>query len=292
MTEGVVESQADEATQKKAADMGWVGPDKFKGAPEKFIDAEAFLERAETFVPFLKKERERLLGEVAAERQARAALESQVSDIKASLNDIEERYTVETQKRVESAVRDLKAQIKAAADDNDVKAVVALTSELEDLREAERTALADEEKEKTEAAKRKAADDAKRSAVDPVLAAEVKGWLEDHPLITKDKRKTALFNGFAEARRADGDNSVGKAFLDKVLEDMEEAFEKDAKPKVEGSRNGSGASGSGRGKSYSDMPAEARAACEADTGKFVGKGKKYADKATWQAAYAQLYFQE
>lgn len=290
--ETVIESSADEATQKRALDMGWIGPDKFKGDPEKFIDAEAFIERAETFVPFLKKQRDELTAKLAAETAARSRLEGELGSLRESLDSIEERYTVETQKRVEAATRDLKEQIRIAAEENNVKAVVALTSELDDLREAERKALEDEAKEKTEAARKKAPAQT-TTQISPEMQAEIDSWLSDHKWVETDKKKSAIFFGFMQARRADGDKSQGKAFFDAALADMEEALEKDSKPKVEGGKNGSGAGGggsSGRGRSYEDLPKEAREACDKDAPKFVGKGKRYADAAAWRKSYADLYF--
>lgn len=289
-TDEIIESKADEATQKKASDMGWQGPDKFKGDPTRFIDADKFLENAETFVPFLKAEKRRLNEELGTERAARVALEGQVTDIKASLDSIEERYTVETQKRVEGAKKELRASIKEAADSGDLKAVVALTSELDDLNETERAALAEEAKEKTAAAAKKLEE---RPTVDPVAAAEAKTWIDDHAWMRTDKKKASIFYGFCEARRSDGDVSIGKKFFDAVLEDMEEALDKDTKPKVEGGKNGSGEGGggnAGKGKSYADMPADAKKACMDDAKKFVGAGKKYPDNAAWQKSYAALYF--
>ena len=42
-----VESKADAETQAKAEKLGWIPPERFKGDPERFVDADAYIERGE-----------------------------------------------------------------------------------------------------------------------------------------------------------------------------------------------------------------------------------------------------
>ena len=61
--------------------------------------------------------------------------------------------------------------------------------------------------------------------------------------------------------------------------------------KVEAGRTGGGASGGG-GKSYNDLPADAKAACDGYNNTLVGKGRLHPDIESWRKAYAADYFRE
>ena len=64
--------------------------------------------------------------------------------------------------------------------------------------------------------------------------------------------------------------------------------------KALGGNGGTGRSGGGgggpAGKSYSDLPADAKAYCEKSAGRFVGPGKRYKDVDSWRKGYAKSYF--
>jgi len=53
-----------------------------------------------------------------------------------------------------------------------------------------------------------------------------------------------------------------------------------------------GASGRTAAKSYAALPAEAKAACDAEVNRFVGPGKKYQTADAWRARYAEIYFEK
>lgn len=274
-----IESRASPEVQAEARKMGWQGPDKYKGDPEKFVDADTFVERGKTFIPFLNKERERLQQELATERAARQAIEENVRETRALLEDLEERYTVETQKRTEAALGRLKAEIREARKEGDFARMDQLMEMQEELVEAQAQAKVEKPPvtEKAPAA--------------PVINPEIVAWTEEHSWFNTDKAKSALFMGFAEARRAQGDTSSGRAFLDAVLEEMEEKLSAEPATKVASARSTGGGGGGSREKGYSDLPADAKAACDSDAARFVGAGKKYKDTASWRAAYAKMYFE-
>lgn len=274
-----IESKATPEQQAKAVAMGWQGPDKYKGDPERFVDADVFLERGETFIPFLKKERETLQAQLAAEKAAREALQATVEETQRALSDLDERYTVETQKRTEAALASLKTQIREARSAGDWETVDKLTDMQEELKEAHREAKAAPVRE-TEPA---------RPQVDP----ETLAWVSAHEWFNTDPRQRAIFMGFVEARRASGDTTSGQAFLNAALKDMEDALTRETPSKVASARNGSGegAGGSTGGKKgYDALPADAKAACDSDMNRFVGKGKKYGTQKEWRDAYANIYF--
>lgn len=274
-----VESVATAEVQAQAEKMGWIPPSRFKGDPERFIDADAYVERGETVLPIVKEHNRRLEAELAALRSENQTIAQTLSRAQTAIEEIEERHTVATQKAVEQARREVKAQLAAASEAGDHEGVAELTDQLTRLN------VAGEPEEKK-----------KETSAPYVPPPEMAAWNKDNPWFGKDEVKTALALGIAQKLRKGGEASTGRDFFNLVGEEVEKILGGKEEPpagKVEGAR-GSGGEGSGRtrGKTYSDMPKEAKDACEADVRQFVGPTKKYKTKAEWQTRYAELYFQE
>ena len=275
-------SKALPEVQAKAEKLGWIPPNRFKGDPERFIDAEDYIKRGEEVLPIVKEHNKRLTGEVAELRTKSTALETALAAATKAIEEIEERHSVDTQKAVENARKQLKAQLAAASEAGDHEAIAELTDQMIDLNKAEKVA----EKKPT------------ASAAQPfVPPADLVEWNEENPWFGKDKRKTALALGIAQELRDAGEKATGRIFFDKVSAEMEITLGT-TKPeprgdKVEGARSGSeGDTRQSGKKSYNNLPADARAACDADAKRFVGKGKRYETAADWRARYAEIYFEE
>ena len=131
----------------------------------------------------------------------------------------------------------------------------------------------------------------------PVMQPWVKGWVDDNKEFFDNPRKLALFNAVVFEKRKADDKRVGEGpgtdFLNEARDEVERVLganpRRQAPSKTEESRN-SGGSGnnSGGGKSYADLPPDARAKCDAQEAKFVGKGFK--DQAAWRKHFAKEYF--
>lgn len=282
--ENAVESQATPEQQSAAEKMGWIPPTRFKGDPERFIDAQEYLERGETILPIVKEHNKRLQTElemVRAESQKTAAA---LKAAQTAIEQIEERHSVATQKAVEDARKQVKAQLAAASEAGDHEGIAELTDQLVLLNKAE------EGTEKKEVVKAPAP----TFTSDPALIA----WNVDNPWFGKDKRKTSLALGIAQELRENGERSIGRVFYDKVAAEVEVTLApKEPKDpptdKVEGARSGHEEEGVSRNKkSYTALPSDARAACDADAKRFVGAGKRYKTVQEWRNRYAELYFGE
>ena len=68
MSEPLVESGATPEVQAQAEAMGWIPPTRFRGDPERFIDADAYIKRGEEILPIVKEQNKRLQAELAALR--------------------------------------------------------------------------------------------------------------------------------------------------------------------------------------------------------------------------------
>jgi len=285
--ETLVESQATPEVQKEAEAMGWIPAARFKGDPERFVDADEYIKRGETVLPIVKEQNKRLHSEVAELRTKSAEQAVALAAATKAIEEIEERHSVETQKAVEAAKRQLKAQLAQASEAGDHDAVAEITSRMVDLKAADNKAKPVEKS-------------APVVAVKPdvyVPPPELAAWNARNEWFGTNKRKTALALGIAQELRDGGDTSVGEIFFDKVTAEVnkELGIAEPRGDKVEGGRNGSGddaRSGARGGKGFANLPSDAKQACDADGKKFVGEGKRYKTQADWRNRYAEIYFAE
>jgi hypothetical protein len=275
-----VESAAPPEVQAAAEKMGWIPPSRFKGQAEKFVDADLYIERGETVLPIVREQNKRLHTELDALRVESAKTAAALKAAQTAIDQIEERHTVDTQKAVEQARRQVKAQLSAASEAGDHEGVAELTDQLVKLNTAE--------PEKKAAPVQQAAP---AFVPDPALAQ----WNEENPWFGTNKRKTSLALGIAEELRESGETSTGRAFFEKVAAEVaKELGEQQPRgDKVEGSRGSADGESRARGsKGYAALPADAKQACDAESKRFVGEGKKYKTINDWRTRYAEIYHGE
>lgn len=262
------------SVEQQAKELGWSPLEDFRGDPARWVDAETFVEKGKSIMPILQKNNERLQAELA---QVKAQQERQAQSLQAAQNaleDLQEKHTAETQRAVDQARKDLKAQLRIASENGDHEGVAELTDQL---------ALMPTKVETQ-----------KPQQQDPVpLPPEFVAWQNDNKWFGTDMRRTALANAIGQELRAGGSPLIGKPFWDAVSAEVDKVFnpkqdqDRPGDDKVGGARNGSGGS---NGKSYSDLPSDAKQACDSDLRSKVGEGKRYKTAAEWRAKYAQLYF--
>lgn len=278
-----LESAAPPEVQAKAEAMGWIPPTRYKGEAERFVDAEEYLARGEQVLPIVRAQNRRLHEEVEGLRAEQVKTNAALAAATTALEEINERHSVATQKAVEQAREDLKERLRVASENGDHAQIAEITGLMVDLKAAAETPV--EKKVVTPT-----------SATPPAIPQEMKDWNAANPWFGTDKRRTALALGIAQELRDSGTELKGAAFFEKVKEEVEATFgtpRGEAPSKVEGAR-GNGESGgerSGGSKSFASLPADAKAACDADAKQFVGPGKRYKTQDEWRKRYTELYFQ-
>ena len=258
--------------EARAREMGWVPQEEFKGNPDRWTDAETWVKNGENAIPLLRKDNENLRGEV---RHLKELFQNSQEAIQA----LQEVHTEATKRAVEQAKKDLMAEIRAAREEGDVDLEIRLTDELTDLKLAEKTQSKVKQVQEQQQ---------QQQQPDPDLAA----WMGENTWFGKDERKTMRAMGIAQQLRSDpaNDGLVGKPFYDKVDALLRGESGSPHTTKVGETRH-SGNGGSGRGKTYADLPQEAKDACAKQAKRVVGEGRAYKDLPSWQAAYADIYFQ-
>lgn len=241
----------------KAEKMGWTPKDQFKGDPAKWRPADEFVERGENMLPIL--------------RAANKKHEREIADLKATVKSFAD-YQGQVEKRAyDKAVADLKAARAEAIKAGDGEAFDKIDDKLTELKDS---------------APKKA--DKPAGGEDPVFDE----WLSRNKW-AEDKKLQVIGRGIAEALIEDGVKATGTDLLDMVTKEMKvrypEKFEnsrRNGAPTVEG---GAGPRRTG-GKSYADLPADARAAC--DRMAKNGYSDKPKEMAAFKAEYVKNYFEE
>lgn len=210
MTEDNQEVQEDSGADSRdyeaeAASMGWTPQDQFKGDPDKFIDAQTFVERGEKFLPIVQSK-------LSKSEQRVQDLENQLNELKTSqtssqgevtqrLDRMKKMYEHAMQTQKEQLMERFEAAKLQAVEEGDVEAYnqiqqqqeqqIARFSEPEYEEEVEKLELPKEQQEqKKEQPNQLSAEDQKT----------VEGWVkENSEWYGKDARLTS----YAQAYEAD-----------------------------------------------------------------------------------------
>lgn len=271
---------------REARNMGWAPQDKWKGDPKEWINADEFIERNKTFIPVLRANNQKLEAELRETRGMIAQQAESLRSANAAIAALEESQTEATQVQAEEALEEIERQIEEASTNGEHRQVAKLTRKMVELQTSMKGADGKGGKEDK-------ADPPARPRIPP----EVVNWFEEHPEF-KEPRRAALANAIADELRKKGDTRLGREFLDDVATEVNSYLGENPGAGASrvsgdngGSRRSNGGSGGG-GKTYADLPADARAACNKMASKFVGEGKKYKTEAAWQKSYATKYFEQ
>lgn len=285
--EGLDNDQGNPEVEKSARALGWVPQDKFKGNPEKWVDAQEFMDRADNLMPILRENNRRLKADLLTRDTEIGTLKDKLQGMETAVEKLQRHYTDANKRAVENAKRQLKDELKQAREDNDVDAELEIQERLDAVRKTEQD-LAEEDKKKKDPPPNTPED-----KTDP----EVKAWAAENPWFGQDKKKTKAFLRLGEDLRDDGLELTGREFLEECLRVYEEQYgEEEPEPKrrqiskVEGT--GNGARG-GKGKnSWGDLPKEAQQACLDDVDTLVGPNKKFKTVDEWKKEYVKIYYSE
>lgn len=278
MSEEVVEGGAPAATDvdpavvAEARQMGWQPQERYKGDPEKWVDAATYVSRGREVMPLLRANNAKLLGELSTVREQLKSATEAIEQLRVASAEI-------TAERVKAVRKELLASIRTAREEGDVEQEDQLTEKLSELRVAE----------KAQPVKSAPSNE---PAIDPAFT--VWAAKEENSWFGRDQRRTSLAMGIARELRSDPANAglVGQAFYERIAEEVETTL--NPRPvradRVEGSKGGGGGGGAGNGKSYSSLPADAKAVCDRQASRFVGEGKSFKDVAAWRSHYAKIYY--
>lgn len=281
----------EQTVEERAKAMGWVPKEEFRGDPEKWRDAAEYVERGETLLPIVQASNRELREQLRTTEGRITELTTQLSEAREAIDTLVKHNSEENRKKMRDSLAATKDQIVEAREQGNHAEAVRLEEVLDDQKVALRDAEAAAPKETKKADKQ--SDDS-----DFTKSPEWTDWVKDNDWFGVDKRKSSLALGIADEIRSNPEtkNLRGRAFLDKVSEEVGKVFgtPKQRESKVEsGARSGDGGGDSnGKGKSYSDLPPDAKAACDNDARKLVGPNRAFKTLAEWRQNYTNDYFSQ
>jgi hypothetical protein len=273
--------------ETRAKELGWAPKEEFRGDPDKWIDAETYVKRGEELMPLLKANNRRQAEELAAVKKQLSETNELLKASAESIEALKEFNTQVTRDKAKETADGLKAALVEAKKEGDVDLEVELTEQLQEHKAAMKAA------EKAPAAKPNGKTPETPTA-DYKANPEWIEWTAANPWFGKDKRRTALALGIGDELKSNPETAglTGRALLDKVTEEVEAVFGGGSRrlpDKVEG--GGPGHRGSS-GKSFGDLPPDAKDACERQAARLVGEGRAFKTTQEWRNHYAKSYFAE
>ena len=270
------------SNEEKARSMGWVPLEEFRGGEAKWMDADTFVERGDSIMPILKSNNKRLEDQLQTQAAELEKFKTMFQASQESIKELQSVHAEATKQAVERERAKLKLELKTAREDGDVDRELEIQDDLAELKTLDKTV------DKTGVAP---------PTLDqqPQLHPDFGPWMAENKWFGVDQRRTMRAMGIAQELRADPelDSLVGRAYFDKILEVMEEreGGGQGRTSKVGESRGSGGGSGGSGKRTYNDLPADAKDACERQGKKLVGEGRAFKDQTAWRSYYTNLYFQ-
>lgn len=265
--------------ETRARTMGWLPKEKYKGKAENWLPADKYVERGESILPILQANNRDLVNRVNLFEGENSQLKQQLKEASEAIEGLKEFRSTITKTQAQDQKKTITAAIVKARADGDVEAEVSLTEKLGEVTAAIQEAAKPPVK--------------KESPIEgPKLNAEAQAWMKENPWFGSDKRKTGYAQGVRDEWVAGGKPVSTPEFFQHLDQEMEKMFDQNAgrrdSQKVDGTNNSSGGD-LGGGKTFADLPPEAKKACDDMVSKLVGPNKAYKTKAEWQAVYISQY---
>lgn len=249
------EAVAPSETEEKALKMGWTPKSEFKGDPAKWRSAEEFVERGETMLPIVK-------AQVA--KQAK-----EIDELKAAMKEFGEYHTKTEKRAYENALASLKQQRANAIATGDGLAFDRIDDEIGKIK--------------------RTIENTSPNKIDPAESPEYKQWEAENKWVKDPELEKYAFD-IGKKLRESGISVAGKEFLDLVGGKVKALFpEKFENPRRALASSVEGGSAAPRrvGKSFADLPADAKNACERMAKNAYGGDEK--QMAKFKAEYVKNY---
>ena len=258
--------------EQEARAQGWVPQEEYKGDPDKWVDAEKFVERGKEIAAIAVKKSKDLEEKLAEIEKARAEDKKTFAEFKKFQDDViaKERENLENWKQNQLA--EIRALKKEAAKEGDTAKIMELDDKKDEVVE-----IYEKEKEKQKPQEKETLESPEDDAV-------FKEWLKDNSWYKDDADLIAYANGYGQMIVG---KYTGKTYLDKVTEKVKEMFPEKFENPNRNKSNSVEAGGGGKrtsGKTYDDLPSHAKKACDKFCKTIPGYTKEqYLKDVDWDA---------
>jgi len=267
---------------KEAHDMGWVAPDDFKGDEENFRKPDDFVKRGKEILGIVNKRNEELRRELRETNERFGAVESKLKATEAQIKEkdrvmkkVLDIHDNISQREYDRALATIRQQQKEAINNQDGAKWEELEQEKDALEKPEKIELKPD------------GDDTTTDADNTDEPPEFVEWKGENSWFGTDTELTAYAGSIEQFLIGQGFS--GKVLLDKITEEVKTRFpNKFTNPNRETSDldatdTNPGGAGLKKNKTYNDLPADAKAACDKCIKQGLIKDKK---------EYVRDYFEE
>jgi hypothetical protein len=277
------ETGGQQDTEAQAREIGWLPQEEFKGPAEKWKPADAYLRDGETFIPYLRADRKRLLGTNRELNSRVSALEAGLRASNALVEELHNGATAEEKAELEGQIKTLRRQLAEARQGGDIEAEIAIEEQL-DAAKAKVTEVEEKAKEKKPAV-----------VAPPGPDPHMQKFMRENEWFGKDEFKTAAAVSFIPILQKDPNYASwtpDERYV-RLAQEIDKRFggrtEETRQPisKTEGGSRGP--SGTTRGRNYDSLPAEAKAICDRQAAKLVNPEKKFKTVADYRAYYVEHF---
>lgn len=256
-------------SEAKARRLGWVSKEEFKGDPDKHRSAEEFLQRGETILPILQRDNKKLHDTVGR-------LEKKLEETTETLKTFSEFASKAEERAYKKARTELEAKLDTAISTADVEQARQIRKEMADL---------EVDPPKPPKREQKPVGEPDKPIVDP----EIQSWIADNDWFNKSQ----ALRGYASEVYGELEKTYpGKSRSELLAETKQRTVERfpekfGVNPKREGAAavaapGGVASQRKPAGKTYDDLPAEAKRACDKFVKNIPGYTKeKYVKDYEW-----------
>lgn len=285
------------ALEGRAREMGWAPKEQWRGNPDGWLSADEFVRRGEQVMPILQANLRKRDTQVTTLQQQIADKDRRLAAAEEAIGVLTNISTEQGRTNAKEKRRELLRAQAEARREGDTELEISLGEQIADVtlqinKPAEEPAVkpaVKTGKQPTGAA----TDDAQNPVNDPAYQA----FVRENSWFGTDGRRTALATAIGQELRNNpaNDGLQGKAFFDKVVAEVNKVFAPARSPsKVETGNGGGGArttdTDPASGKSFGDLPQDAKDACARSAKLVVGEGRAFKDMAAWQKHYVSVYF--
>jgi len=255
--------------EERARTMGWVPQEDFKGDPDKWTSAEDYVDKADHIMPIMRAQNKKYEEELKAKSIGWKKTEEELIALKKTVESIVRVNTKVSEREYERAMETIRNEQATAIENQDGEKFKEL--------EAQKDTLVQNKPEKIEVV-----EDA------PAVNPEFTKWVEGNQWYNEDAELRNYSDYMASVVSRENPQLEGELLFDAVKNRVQATFpDKFENPNrkmpsdVDGGTN-QGGSGGLKAKSYRDLPADAKAACD----RFVAEGVMTREE------YAKDFFEE
>lgn len=231
----VIETRDYEAEAKQ---HGWVPKEDWKGPPERWADAQAFVARGEQIFSYVQAKNRKLVETVGTlQREI-----TEVKDATRGVTDFYEKALAREKKDREVLIAQLETDRAKAITDGDGQTFTIKDRKIRELQEEQAARPTEQE------------------------PAFVQAWKTDNPWYVSDPTLQGIADGLSSVLKRENPGLLGRAFLDKLTErvqtEVPHKFKNARRDEAITESHDAKKVQNSKAKTYDNLPADAKAACD------------------------------